>query len=549
MNPGTVFYEGHQPLSTGVSSRYPPAVHLALRSYRGRHPAGRRARDLPRDRPRGNRRPCAADRPGERFLGRPRHGLRARPAGPRAAPGRASSCATRCTPTPSTTCRRRCSTSSGCPAASCPSRCWPPSPPGVPRSSAPLFRQRLLFYAILAAQLGVMTLSTCRPASAWCCCRRWSFSRWSGLRDLRGRGGRGLWLWACCWGVLALAFSVRDPAQNQDLYGRLAFSASLAMREQISATARRPAPASPRCGRRSARRPPRCRGGSRKPGRPTYPQDAESLEACVARRLRQQARRPRPAGSSPRSPSTWPGSSCCSAGSTPAEALLRPLAEEGLRFPREGAEPSSPRFLLARIAFLRGDRGGRPRASSKRASRRPPASPSCSADLGGAHRRAALRRAAAAVLQPAPTAPGSTGRALLFYRQPAAARVELAAVVARLPDGKTAAARAGDRARRARPRQPRRWAELRARLPGPGRALRPGQPPAAAARAARRPRHHRAPTGRGGHPPLPPRRLPPRRRAARPRPRRDRPRRPARPPAHVRPGPPAVRVPSYFFSS
>lgn len=426
MNPGTVFFEGHQPLSTGTSARYPPAVHLAVRGepdtqpdvahvvYRriAREESGDRALPIAavNDFWAGRAFAFAGDRQllaFRRAVKQLRYALHAylfhdvsqamlleQRVGRLFVPFSLLAALA----------------------------VW-----GAV-AALPRYRRLLLFYAILAAQLGVMTLFYVSARQQMVLLPALVLFALVGVADLRARGRSGLLLGLLLLG-LALALAVRDPAQNEDLYLRTSFSSSLALREPL--TARLGAGAA-----MASLREEICAAAAEMPSRledtrpAGYPQDAESLESCVARRLRQRLANAR----------GWQQASLefdlavvelLLGRLGEAEALLRPLAESGLRFPRDGADPSLPEYYLARIAFLRGDPAAA-RATLEKALEASPGEPFVLADLGALTGEEGYRRLLLRYYSQLDES-WIAGRAQLFYRHPEAARAALEAVVARLP--------------------------------------------------------------------------------------------------------------------
>ena len=426
MNPGTVFFEGHQPLSTGTSARYPPAVHLAMRGEPDTQPDVahvwyRRIAREDRAEP-----GLAIARVNDFWASRAIAFVKDQP---RLAVERAltqlrySLHAYTFHDVPMAMLYQQRLGSLFVPFSLLAAL-------AVWGAFAALAQARslLLFYAIFAAQLGVMTLFYVSGRQRLVLLPAVVFFALLGVADLRARGRRGLLL-GLLLALLALAFSLRDAVQNEDLYLGGAFSASLAYREEI--TTRLAAGAT-----MASLREPICASLAEVPSRledtrpADYPQEAESLEDCLARQLRQQLE-VAPSWQRESREFDLAGVELLRGNLDAAAALLEPLAELGRRFQRDGAEASSPRYFLARIAYLRGD-ASTARGLLETALAEAPGEPFVLADLGALtgerrYEEQLLRyysRLDAAWLR---------GRALLFYRQPESARQALAAVVERLP--------------------------------------------------------------------------------------------------------------------
>lgn len=426
MNPGTVLYEGHQPLSTGTSARYPPAVHLAVRSdpdtepdvahvvYRrfARAESGDPALPIAavNDFWAGRAFAFMADQPllaARRAVKQLRYALHAhlfhdvsqatllqQRLGPFFVPFSLLSAFA----------------------------LWGAA------SAAHRFRRLLLFYAILAAQLGVMTLFYVSARQRMVLLPALVLFALYGLRDLAGRGRRGLALGLLLLG-LGLALAVRDPAQHEDLYLRHGFSAALQRRDEVTSQLKAGATV-------AALREEVCAGIAEMPSRledvrpAGYPQDQESLESCVARRLRQRLAAARE-WERPSLEFDLAGVELLLGRLDQAEALLRPLAGAGPGFPRDGSDPSRPEQLLARIAFLRGDAAAA-REWLRAALAAAPGEPFVLADLWALTGEDSYRRQLLRYYSRFDQA-WIAGRALLFYRQPEAAAAELASLAERMP--------------------------------------------------------------------------------------------------------------------
>lgn len=433
MNPGTVFFEGHQPLSTGISARYPPIVSLGVRSDSEAapdvgHVLYRRVARLERGEPR-----LAISKVNEFWAGKALAFLSDHPrlALERAATQlRYSAHAFSFHDVPSAMLlEQRLSV-------------LPLLPFSVLAAFAlwgalmVFFRHRmpqyLLFFTILGAQLGVMTLFYVSARQRLLLLPAIVLFALIAGQDLRLRGRRG-WLLLVVLLLLAFALAVRNPVQNDELYLRSSYSAALEERSTIAkglaAEISSADLASEMC-EASALVPSRL--DDTRPA--DYPQDEESLEDCIARRLRQRL------GSAP----AWLQPSLefdlawleLERGNLDeAEALLLPLAEARKRFLRSGAEPSDPQFYLARIDFRRGHVEAA-KARLAAASKMAPGEPFLLADLlvlgDESAREQILRNYSELDLQ------WIYGRALLFYGRPGPALEPLMDVVHFLPNSRRA---------------------------------------------------------------------------------------------------------------
>lgn len=429
MNPGTVFYEGHQPLATGISARYPPAVHLALRAGPGDDPdpAHRIYREIARAE--SGDPALSITRVNDFWAGRAAAFLGDQPALAAQRALRQLRYAVHAYAFHDVSLAKLYE-----------ERLWRFFVPfsllaacaawGVV-VAAPGFRQALLFYAILAAQLGVMTLFYVSARQRLVLLPALAFFAVGGVLDLRRRGGRGVAL-GLLLALLGLALALRDPAMDEDLHGRLGFSAALERRDQIEKRLAGGASVAVVADQL-------CAAAAETPWRleeirpADYPQDRESFEACVARRLRERLEGA-PGWRRPFLEFDLAGVELAQGRLAEAEALLRSLAAAGRRFPREGAEASSPRLYLARIAFLR----GQPEAARQELTAglaEAPGEPFLLADLEA--------------LGGDPASAGEllryysrldhdwlVGQALLFYGRPEEARAALAAVAGRLPEAR-----------------------------------------------------------------------------------------------------------------
>jgi hypothetical protein len=426
MNPGTVFYEGHQPLSTGTSARYPPSIHLAIRGTKDQQPDVGHVlyRRIAREEKGAPKLPIAEVN--DFWAAKAAAFLRDQPA---LALRRAAT-------------QLRYALHSYSFHDVSQAMLYEQRLPGllIPFSllaafalwgaaaAARKFKSLLLFYAILAAQLGVMTLFYVSARQRLVLLPAIIFFALVGLADLRSRGRRGVVL-GLLLGVLALALAIRDQAQQDDFHGRSAFSASLARREAITT-------ALAAGGTMAGLREEVCIAAATMASRledtrpADYPQDQESIEECVARQLRKELEVAR----------GWRrnavefdlgGIELLLGNLEAAEKRLRPLAEEGQKFLRDGGEPSMPDLYLARIAFLKGDQEAARRELEK-GLEKSPGEPFLLGDLwaltGEEKYKEQLLRYYSQLDQD-----WIEGRALLFYGKPEPARQALEKVVARLP--------------------------------------------------------------------------------------------------------------------
>lgn len=430
MNPGTVFFEGHQPLSTGTSARYPPAVHLAVRSEPDTEPdiAHAAYRRIARAESADPALPIAAvndfwasramafvrDQPllaAHRLVTQLHYALHAHLFHD---------------VTQALLLDQRLGGGPFMPFSLLAAfALW-----GAV-SAARRFRHLLLFYAIAAAQLGVMSLFYVSARQRMVLLPAVLLFALYGLHDLRGRGRRGLALGLLLLG-LGLALGVRDPAQQEDLYLRNGFSAALQRRDQVQSRLRSGASL-------ASLREEICAGIAEMPSRledirpADYPQDQETLESCLARYLRRRLAVARES-ERPSLEFDLAGIELLRGRIDEAEALLRPLAEAAYRFPRDGADASMPEQLLARIAFLRGDRAAA-RAALETALAASPGEPFVLADLWALTGDDGYRRQLLRYYSRFDQA-WVGGRALLFYRQFEAGRAELAALSERMPEAR-----------------------------------------------------------------------------------------------------------------
>lgn len=431
MNPGTVFFEGHQPLSSGTSARYPPAVHLALRSDPGSTEPDVAHRIY---------RTIAREESGDAALSiRAVNDFWASRAWAfiQDQPGRALRQALR---------QLRYSLSSytfhDVPQAGLLEQRLPAVfVPSALLAAFALFgallelgrlRERLLFYAIFAAQLGVMTLFYVSARQRLVLLPAVVFFALLGLRHLRERGARGL-LMGLLLGLLALSLFLRDEVQNEDRFLKEQFSAALAWREELTSELTRGSDVATLAENI-------CAALAQMPSRledlrlAGYPQDRETLEECVARRLHERLDTIRD-WARPTLEFDLAQVEILNGRLDAAETLLEGLFRQGLQFRREGAGPSLPQYFLARIAFLRGD-PAKARSHLEEALLAAPGEPFVLADLyaltgDGAHRRQ-LERYYSRL-----DADWLCGRALVFYGK-AEAIPPLAAVVQRLPKARRA---------------------------------------------------------------------------------------------------------------
>jgi hypothetical protein len=426
MNPGTVFYEGHQPLSTGTSARYPPSIHLAIRGTKDQQPDVGHVlyRRIAREEKADPDLPIA--QVNDFWAGKAANFLRDQPA---LALRRAA-----------TQLRYALHAYSFHDVSQ--AMLYEQRLPGLllpfsllaafalwgAAAAARKFKSLLLFYAILAAQLGVMTLFYVSARQRLVLLPAIIFFALVGLADLRSRGRRGVVL-GLLLGVLALVLAIRDPAQQDDFHGRSAFSASLARREAITT-------ALGAGGTLASLREEVCIAAATMASRledtrpADYPQDQESIEECVARQLRKELE---VAGGWRRNALEFDlgGMELLLGNLEAAEQRLRPLAEEEQKFLRDGGEPSMPDFYLARIAFLKGDQEAARRELEK-GLEKSPGEPFLLGDLwaltGEEKYKEQLLRYYSQLDQD-----WIGGRALLFYGKPEPARQELEKVVDRLP--------------------------------------------------------------------------------------------------------------------
>ena len=431
MNPGTVFFEGHQPLSSGTSARYPPAVHLALRAEPSSEPdvAHRLYRTI------------AREESGDKTLSiRAVNDFWASRAWAfmKDHPGRALRQALRQL------------------GYSLNAYAFHDVPQAVlleqrlgsvflPFSLLAAFalfgalielgrlRERFLFYAVLAAQLGVMTLFYVSARQRLVLLPAVVFFALLGLRQLRERGGRGL-LIGLLLGLLALSFSVRDEVQNEDRFLHEQYSASLALRDGLKAGLEGGIAVANLA-------EPICAALAEMPSRledlrlAGYPQDGETLEACIAARLRERLATIRD-WARPTLEFDLAQIEILNGRLDEAATLLEGLALQGLVFRREGAGPSLPQYFLARIAFLRGE-PAQARIRLEEALEAAPGEPFVLADLyaltGEETHRRQLERYYSRL-----DADWLCGRALVFYGKYPEAIPMLGRVVQRLPKARRA---------------------------------------------------------------------------------------------------------------
>lgn len=431
MNPGTVFFEGHQPLSSGTSARYPPAVHLALRADPGREPdiAHSLYRNIAREES-GD--PALSIRAVNDFwasrawaflMDQPGWALWQ-------------------------SLQQLLYSLNGYSFHDVPQAVLLEQRLGiffVPYALLAAFaffgvlvelgqlRERFLFYAVLAAQLGVMTLFYVSARQRLVLLPAVVFFALLGFRRLRKGGGCGL-LMGLLLSLLALSLSLRDDVQNEDRFLHEQYSASLALRDELQAKL---------AGGVAVARlaEPICTALAEMPSRledlrlAGYPQDAQTLEQCVAGRVRERLETIRD-WAKPTLEFDLAQLEILNGRLDEAETLIEDLTLDGYRFPREGAGPSLPQYFQARIDFLRGD-PSLAYARLDQALAAAPGEPFVLADLyaitGKASHRRQLERYYSRL-----DADWLCGRALVFYGKSPEAIPLLGEVVQRLPKARRA---------------------------------------------------------------------------------------------------------------